>query len=560
MGRFRLRSPRSWRFQNQLTALFSAAVLCFALVGALVNSWSANDMLLQQLLDQGGQIARSFARQSTLALLYGLGENAQDAARTTLGFPDVKHVAVYDKDGANLLHMGEASDWLPTADEPPPQTTEAHETSRAWHFLAPAYDSSGGEEADSPFELRKPEKQLLGYVHVMVDKKGLHAMQASIFFYNFLSTFITAAVLLLLLQWLTASITRPLNELARLMQQAEQGEQNVRSSARGSQEVLNMSQTFNKMMSVLEERARRLDQQNVLLLHEMEERKQIEQQLIEYRDHLQEMVDEQTRDLIEARDAALVAERAMSAFLANMSHELRTPLHGILSFASFGITRLERVPAEKLRSYFQEIHESGSSLLSLLNDLLDLSKLRAGKMTYEFQRADLGQVVHSVLSECASLLAEKSLKAELDDQEEPVLISMDQTRIKQVVRNLLSNAIKFSPPNATIDVSIEYAHNGTAMVRIADRGIGIPADEIDCIFSPFTQSSKTRTNAGGTGLGLPICKEIIEGGHHGWIKAENREGGGSIFTFSIPIAQDKGRGGGTYRGETEAGLSRVAGR
>ncbi len=480
----------------------------------------------------------SFARQSTLALLYGHGENAREAARTTLGFPAVKHVAIYDKAGTLLLDKGEPIDWVPP---PVPRLRAdhglAHETNSAWHFLAPVYESGQEENEESPFSLDRVEPKLIGYVHVVLDKSGLYATQRSIFFDNFTSAFIFAAILLFLLQWLTARVTRPLNDLALLMKEAEQGAVDVRSSLRGSKEMLNMSQAFNKMMSVLGERTTRLDHQNAALLREMEERNQAEQQLIRYRDHLQDMVDEQTRDLIEARDAALVAERAMSAFLANMSHELRTPLHGILSFASFGMRKLDRVSKEKLHQYFQEIHDSGSQLLRLLNDLLDLSKLRAGKMTYEYNKSDIFHTVHIVLNEFEGLLEEKNIEVVVNSMDVHKLIVFDENRVAQVIRNLVSNAVKFSPKNSLIEVEVSYMQDDSVSLSVSDQGVGIPEDELDSIFSPFAQSSKTQTNAGGTGLGLPICKEIIERGHHGWIRAENREEGGTRMTFNIPALE-----------------------
>lgn len=542
MNNTRLKSPRVWKFQSQLLSIFAVVVLCLALSGAFTNSWLASRRIVEQLLHEGSQVTDSFARQSILALLYGLGENARDAARTTLGFPGVRHVALYDKNGVNLLMQGDDTDWIPELSGVTAGREPAHETGRAWHFVTSVYDSATDDELSSPFEINRVERQFIGYVHVVLDKSGLQALRRSVFLDNFLSTFVFAVILLGLLQWLTARITRPLNDLASLMKRAEQGDVDVRSSLGGSREMLNMSQAFNKMMSVLGERTTKLDQQNTKLLQEMKERRQVEQQLIEYRDHLQDMVDEQTRDLIEARDAALVAERAMSAFLANMSHELRTPLHGILSFASFGMNKLDRVTKEKLLQYFQEIHDSGSRLLRLLNDLLDLSKLRAGKMTYDYREADIGNTVHTVLNEFQSLLEEKSITVAYDEPEISRAVTMDESRIAQVIRNLVSNAVKFSPEQSRIDIGVEYAADRSVVVSVADQGVGIPEDELENVFSPFTQSSNTQTNAGGTGLGLPICKEIVEGGHRGWIRAEIGEQGGTKMAFGIPVAGMVGEG------------------
>lgn len=117
-------------------------------------------------------------------------------------------------------------------------------------------------------------------------------------------------------------------------------------------------------------------------LHNITELKAVERELILYQDHLEELIEEKIHDLVEARNQSQMAERAMSGFLTNMSHELRTPLHGILSYANFGIKKLDTISKDKLQQYFTEIHDSGQQLLLLLNDLLDLPKLRAGKMVY----------------------------------------------------------------------------------------------------------------------------------------------------------------------------------
>ena len=262
------------------------------------------------------------------------------------------------------------------------------------------------------------------------------------------------------------------------------------------------------------------------------ESKKIQEELIKYREHLQELVEAQTKDIIEARDAALSAERAMSAFIANMSHEIRTPLHGILSFANFGLKKIETASKEKLEGYFQEIHDSGETLLLLLNDLLDLSKLKAGKMVYDYHDADLAQTLHLAAKEFTAMRLEKNISFQIDSLDK-LPGKFDKDKVRQVLRNLISNAIKFSPENSNITVTAQETDNDFYDVSIRDQGPGIPEDEVTEIFSPFVQSTKTRSKAGGTGLGLAICKEIIESGHSGLIHANNNPDGGATFFVRI---------------------------
>lgn len=271
-----------------------------------------------------------------------------------------------------------------------------------------------------------------------------------------------------------------------------------------------------------------------LVIHDNTERKQFEQKLVDYQEHLQDMVNEQTHDLIETRDEALVAERSMSAFLANMSHELRTPLHGILSYSKFGITKIADATKDKLLTYFTEINESGQLLLNLINDLLDLSKLRAGKMVYDFKATRLDKLVKKVVAEFFELVSEngRSLNLELDDNK--ILVKVDSEKIAQVIRNLLSNAIKFSTSGTTITVSVSYIEGSIVRINVTDFGIGLPDNELDDIFNPFTQSSNTKNKAGGTGLGLAICKEIVEQGHAGSICAQNNPDKSTSFIITIP--------------------------
>lgn len=232
------------------------------------------------------------------------------------------------------------------------------------------------------------------------------------------------------------------------------------------------------------------------------------------------------------KETAEKANHAKSIFLANMSHELRTPMHGILSFAHFGQQKIETATKEKLKSYFNEIYESGSRLMTLLNDLLDLSKLEAGKIIYSMKESDLTEVSSSVLSEMKAFAEEKGLKTELVATESKVLGIFDNERVMQVVRNLLSNAIKFSEKGSTIQIVINQSDEHL-ICHVLNRGHSIPESELETIFDKFVQSSKTRTGAGGTGLGLAISKEIIQQ-HGGRIWAESKLNGETKFIFELP--------------------------
>lgn len=263
------------------------------------------------------------------------------------------------------------------------------------------------------------------------------------------------------------------------------------------------------------------------------ERKRAELELSVLNENLEQKVNERTRELHVALEEAEAANKAKTRFLRNMSHEFRTPLHSILSFSSIALKRLDSVPKEKLQQYFTDIKDSGQNLLVLVNDLLDLSRLEAGSVNYDYQSVDIKDLVSRVINEFSILANEKSITIRVVEPEEPVITIVDKDKISQVIRNLLSNALKFSHQNEDIEISVSINSYGAVEVMVIDHGIGIPNEEIDSIFDAFFQSSLTRTDAGGTGLGLAICKEIIEHGHDGHITAKNNIDRGSRFSFTI---------------------------
>ena len=281
-------------------------------------------------------------------------------------------------------------------------------------------------------------------------------------------------------------------------------------------------------------------------------RVEAEEELTRYRDRLQELVVERTRELSRAKEEAERANQAKSVFLSNMSHELRTPMHAILSFGKLGLEK-SLVGGDgtlpKLHRYFDHIVESGMRLMPLLNDLLDLSKLESGKMNYRMATHDLRIIVSEVVGEIGVLAEKKSITLNTESVPDKLLVSCDAGKIGQVVRNLLANAIKFSPDGSAVVLSAAPCDlpgrravdaNNPLLLRkgvsfsVTDHGVGIPEDELETVFAPFVQSSHTITAAGGTGLGLSICREIIHG-HRGSIMAFNNPEGGARFTFVLPV-------------------------
>jgi len=267
---------------------------------------------------------------------------------------------------------------------------------------------------------------------------------------------------------------------------------------------------------------------------------QQQEEVKKHRDNLQELVDEKTIDLIAAKEKAEQADKSKSEFLANMSHELRTPLHSILSFSHFGLTRFGKVSDEKIQDYFEKINYSGEVQLSLVNDLLDLSRLEFNKEVLYFQHYNLSEITNNVIAELSSLYEEKKIKILFDEPDSRVIINADENKIKQLLRNLLGNAIKFSPEESQIFIRI-FKTKGNIRLEIEDQGPGVPDADKESIFDKFSQSSRTRTGAGGTGLGLAISTQIML--HHKgdlWVEdaINHEDGSGALFIAVFPPMGD----------------------
>jgi signal transduction histidine kinase len=238
-------------------------------------------------------------------------------------------------------------------------------------------------------------------------------------------------------------------------------------------------------------------------------------------------------ELAIARDEAIAANRHKSAFLANMSHELRTPLNAVIGFSEVLGEKVFGELNAKQAEYIDDIHASGHHLLSLINDILDLSKIEAGRLELSLSTFDPSAAIDNALT----LMKERANRRGVNLRKEVAdgvdVVTADERAIKQVLINLLSNAVKFTEKGGSVTVRAEHGGDGL-MIAVADTGVGIPKQDQAVIFEEFRQGSSDYTRKQeGTGLGLALSKRLVEL-HGGRIWVESAPGRGSVFSFVLP--------------------------
>ena len=326
-------------------------------------------------------------------------------------------------------------------------------------------------------------------------------------------------------------IENPIKRLLMATRRVTEGDLGVRTGlVKHGGEIGELATEFDQMADSLQEReaARMRAQEEIMKLNA----------------ELEQRVSERTDQLEAAKRQAETANQAKSDFLANMSHELRTPLNGVIGFSEVLEDGLYGDLNDRQKTYVRHIYNSGKHLLGLINDILDLSKVEAGKMEFDVSRFP----ICAVLNSSVVMLKEKAMKHDIAlsveiEPEADIHVEADERKIKQILFNLLSNAVKFTPDGGRVTVraclaAVENGGEEQRMIEVSieDTGIGIKEEDLPRLFGEFTQirQSVLTKQYEGTGLGLALTKRLVEL-HHGSIRVESEYGKGSRFYFTLPV-------------------------
>ena len=358
-------------------------------------------------------------------------------------------------------------------------------------------------------------EERVGLLHVKDNMTSMNRQKKEFYALVIFSSFFAFLISVVLALWIQGYLTRPLVKIMEVIREITQSANySKRVSVVGEDEFATLATHFNNMIVVVQEQEASLDASNT---------------------ELENRVVARTEELEKTLELANHANKVKSEFLAVMSHEIRTPLNGVLGFAE--LLTLSDL-GDETNDQVEMLNSSANSLLTLLNEILDFSKLDVGKLELDEQRFELAHLIRSCIEVNKAKAIHKGLELSFDQRGMTSHYYLgDKLRLQQILNNLISNAVKFTL-SGSVRVSVEEKKQGSFTLltfRISDTGVGIEQGKLADIFTPFTQvdSSVTR-EFGGSGLGLSICKQLVDL-MNGEVDIESEVGKGSMFSFTIPL-------------------------
>lgn len=382
----------------------------------------------------------------------------------------------------------------------------------------------------------------IGFVEIGISPAQMYRRLSSLIWFNVAMTLGVVGLGILLSGVFVQRLLLPVKGMILTAQEIAHGNLYQRVRVLSGDEIGELARIFNQMAQSLLERDEQLRRQYGDLKTSHASLSRVAAELEEYKQELERKVQERTQELAQknvlfqaAMEQAQESDRLKTQFLANMSHELRTPLNAIIGFSQVMLEGIDGEISEIQRKDLTAIYNSGMHLLGLINDILDIAKIEAGRMELNLEMINLGEVIQSVMATSKALLKGKEIELKMEVAEGLPILRADKIRIRQIILNLVGNAAKFTT-KGFISISAVEDHN-TVKISVTDTGLGIREKDIPRLFKEFGQlDASTTRNYGGTGLGLALVKRFVEM-HGGRVWAESNFGVGSTFSFVLPLQQ-----------------------
>jgi len=503
-------------FKRQLLSILVVSVILLSIITSTLTAWQASQTLRETTIDNSLQITSNFAEQTVLALLTGSKENGQEAIDRALGFTSVVGVAVYKPTGEVLIKSTKMTMLKPPfkAVLLPKKTQLLFETDNSWTYSAAVtyIEDSYDEDMINLDDEASKQQKILGYVLVQYNKKSLHQIQQTMFINNITMGVLVAFVLALLIRLAIIHLTKPLLALSQTMATARDSGRYPKAMVDGALEIRQMAEIYNQLMTTLQQQNTALEKSHNTLESEVEIR---------------------TQELVVARDSALTASRHKSEFLANISHELRTPLQAIIGYNDLVREELELECMDAQVEDLNKSIRSANNLLALINNILDLSKIEAGRMDLYVKAVNIKSLVNEAIDTVLPMAKTNDNELKVNIGSLSSTLYVDRQKLMQIFLNLLSNACKFTK-NGIITFNI-YNDKNFLYFSVKDTGVGIEQNKLNYIFKEFTQVDGSQTRSyEGTGLGMAITQNFCQL-MGGTIKVESKLGIGSVFTVKQPL-------------------------
>ena len=523
-----------------------AVTTCVALfltgLGYVIEGYFANR---SRLIENLSSLAESIGINSSSALIFEDPKAAYETLTALRASPSVDAAYIYSGGGklfAKFEKSSRGASSLPTATSgfaPSLDTSESGgPMQEGYRFYPGRLDLTRSITWDD---------RTVGYIRILGNLDDLYQRIKRIIAMVFLLILLFTAFAYFLGKKLQKTITGPVIRLCRSMEQVgETKDFSIRAEQAGHDEIGALIKGFNAMVTQIQQANEKLDQHRSDLVREVALRTE---DLARTNKNLEDLVVELTR----AKEEAEASNRAKSEFLANMSHELRTPLNHIIGFTELVVDRTFGELNQEQEEYLANVLQSARHLLSLINEILDLAKVEAGKMEMELSGVNLREILDQALKLFATKEQTRQLQTFLEMNGIPEMIQADEKRLRQIIHNLLSNAVKFTPNGGEIHVTAALLSHGEAdspkphtdgedapsiLISIHDTGIGIRKEDLERIFEPFEQVESTSSRKfQGTGLGLSLTRRLVElHGGNIWVESEGL-GKGSTFRVVLPVSR-----------------------